>query len=274
MATDTLTETEFELRKAEEEARLAALRVAGVTPPSGRMWMGGNISQDQFNQLPQGARIAPPAPPMQPPRGLLDIYREGDQPGSRTISVRPWTPSITSADPTERRFSANEQIQRAVGHGMPKAEAIAMYGQGLFAPSSIPKPNQITPINLGRGGVATFDKTSGAFNMVREPAAYTTPELSPIEGKQLAAAYAEVSRIKRAMSDPFLNQNIEQLHKEMDSATKVIEKYNSRIAKDSVTAPTGTKKTLTRAKAEEFKNLAGGSRAKAEALARAEGYEF
>lgn len=36
----------------------------------------------------------------------------------------------------------------------------------------------------------------------------------------------------------------------------------------------GTKKTLTKAKAEEFKNLAGGNRAKAEALARAAGYDF
>lgn len=165
--TDSITDTEYELRKAEEEARLNALRIAGKVPEPGKIWMGGNISQDQFNRLPEGARITPPAPVLQQPRGLLDIARESDRPGVTTTSVRPWQPSVTSAEPTERRFAANEQIQRAIAQGTPANEAIAMYGQGLFAPSKVVPPK---PIKLGSDGVGVID-AAGQLKVLRPPTA-------------------------------------------------------------------------------------------------------
>lgn len=143
-----------------------------VVPPRNRMYMGPNTSgaggtspQDFFGLVtPYNVRINNLAPP-EPLTPEAQSALQGRL--AAATGQKQYDPRLTAIDPTLRQFAAQDQIRRAMDQGITAADAMRIYGQGLFAPVVPPRRYNVSGVGLvdESGQVITPGQRSAAHNV-------------------------------------------------------------------------------------------------------------
>jgi hypothetical protein len=261
---------------------LAAPSPAPVVPPQGKIYMGPNISRDQFDKLPEGARVMPPERPMAPYQSPLERAQAVDRPGTRTISVDSMPPSLTSIDPIMQKFGAIQAYNQAIQNGAPRETAAAQFLPDMFTAmqKKAMTANQEATLAVKREGLAQTKDLSAktlaereasrkqAKDLAEKKMAGERSKMSEFDSKRLTEAYRLLNDSLTGSANALQETSAAKFDANAKAAQSTIDEIIKKYAGEETT------KVLTKSKAEEFKARAGGNRAKAEALARAEGYEF
>lgn len=285
-----------EAMKAEEAALPSALptqtppAAPPVPPPQPKIYMGPNITPQQFQALPTGVtnRLGPPpvlSPQQQmalqsrlargtgyePPQATLARLRAGDRPGVRTLSVMPETRPEVMADASraQMQFEATQGMRRAIANGMPYEEAFRQFAPAIFGQSAMQKP--LTAYQQAQ--IARWNKKPEMTPYQQAQVSRWRSEPSYYERKEFDAVVDELNKKREDLSwrDPETARAKALMEQISDLEAKLNRMKKGKAAPADKETPV---KTLTRAKAEEFKRRAGGNRSKAEELARKEGYTW
>lgn len=138
-----------------------------VVPPRNRTYMGPNIpgggpSPQQFFQDAPSNILINRLPPPTPEAAAGAAGRI-----AAMTSQKQYDPRLTAIDPTLRQFAAQDQIRRAMDQGITAADAMRIYGQGLFAPVVPPRRYNVSGVGLvdESGRVIAPGQRSAAHNV-------------------------------------------------------------------------------------------------------------
>lgn len=219
----------FERALIDDETRMNRLRETDMIRPTspdiyGRMYMGGALTPEQeqeFKQSGKGTRINL-MPPSGPRMSQLEQARAADRPGTRTISIDTSPASITSSDPTAKRFAIMQGMQVDKAKGMSDSDISNKWLPLLMEIGIAPaKPFEYKGMHIGGTGYS-FDKRTGKYTKETEPTTVTAPprattavnntHKSLLADEQRAKQESDPIRIKQAAAE---RQAFENNHPEL-----------------------------------------------------------
>jgi hypothetical protein len=250
-----------------------------LSSPTARMYMGPNISDSEVRALvPPGMsmNLMPPPTPDQSEGAA------GRVAAMTAPKFRYGEPTLTSIDPASRQFAARQAIQQMVANGRPMSEAMQQFPEFLSQTGQRPiNDYQRERIRLDEADMKRKAADSEArINKPLPLPKVETPTQLATRNRRLDQIEKELEAERTAvgMTDTAGVPN-EKMRRLVAERLALMDQEAASQRRPTTIAPptTGTtpgKKVLTKAKAAEFKQRADGNRAKAEAMARAEGYEF
>lgn len=232
--TRQLLELSREMRREEDQMLQTVNRITAPTMPSpraqppvvsrglpseGKIYMGRNISPEQFAALPAGIRVTPPRPAPLSPEQQVAMQRRIAQ--GTELARHPETRTV---DPAMMRFEAQQRMRRAIEGGMPVREAMMTYGLDLFGGKGAPTFNQLENIRLGEERNRLARERQASLEQYRASMPIRPiSKLTPDEDRQLQSARILRTTLLRDLNDPMKIPARTQIQSALDTAQKTID---------------------------------------------------